>query len=98
MEAYSFFMLFPRRTLLLIVIATLIALLAYHFSTPLKRSGEIAGSATPQKFSDRPLSPATHRAPPAIQSPDPPRPESIKSSASAADAAARAAARIAGSN
>jgi hypothetical protein len=82
------------RIILAILLAMLIAVLIHHFSARSKSVGTTPVT-TEQTPTIRPSSPAPKSFTPVIQSPDPPRPESIKASANAAEAAAQAAARIA---
>jgi hypothetical protein len=82
----------------MVLIATLIVVLIHYFSARSNSVGTTPLSTTEQARLIHPLLSAPQNFTPVIQSPDPPRPESIKASANAAEAAAQAAARIAAGN
>jgi hypothetical protein len=83
------------RIALAILLAMFIAVLIHHFSARSKSDVTTPIATTEQTPTIRPSSPAPQNVTPVIQSPDLPRPESIKASANAAESAAQAAARIA---
>jgi len=83
------------RIALAILLAMFIAVLIHYFGARSKSVGTTPVATTEQARVIRPVPSAPGSFTPAIQSPDPPRPESIKASANAAEAAAQAAARIA---